>query len=153
MDATTILDKLGSLGVSVKVTDDRLRLEPGSRVPPELLDELKAHKQEVILKLKGFHLKYPDPQASGQELEEISARVLIDGYVLLWSTLLSDLVAFYRDEEVRRMIPPGFVAYSVNELRELFGNSKGSPSEGALRLIHETKKQGAKVVSHEHHSS
>jgi len=140
MDATTILDRLGSLGISVEAADDRLRLEPGSRVPPDLIEELRQHKQEIILKLKGFHFKYTDAQASQQELEEISARVLIDGYVLLWSPVLCDLVAFYRDEEARRKIPPGFVPYSVMELGQLFGD-KHVP-EASLKVIHEAKKQG-----------
>lgn len=151
MDAITILDRLDNLGVSVRVAGDRLQLEPGSRVPAELIDELKAHKQEIILKLKGYRQKYPDVEVTDQELDEIAERVRTEGYVLLWSNVLCDLVVFYKNEEARRKIkvPPGFVAYSVNELRELFGNRKGSPSQGALRLIHEAKKDGAKVTRHE----
>jgi len=144
MDATTILDRLGSLGISVEAADDRLRLEPGSRVPPDLIGELRQHKQEIISKLKGFHFKYTDAQASQQELEEISARVLIDGYCLLWSTVLCDLVAFYADDEAKHKIPPGFVLYSVAELRDLFG--KGKCSSDRLRLIHEAKRLGGRIA-------
>ena len=147
MDATAILGRLGSLGISVEVANNRLLLQPGSRVPPDLVDELRAHKQEVILKLKGYRLKYS--QASDREVEEIVARVEVEGCVLLWSTVLNDLVAFYRDEDARSKIPPGFVPYSVGELQELFGGGKQSPSQHTLRLIHEAKKQGGCIKSNQ----
>jgi len=144
MDAATILNMLGDLGISVVVADDRLRLEPGSRVPLDLVEELRQHKQEIILKLKGYQFKYADPQASDQELAEIKARVDVEGYVLLWSTVLQDLVAFYRDEVDQSKIPPGFVPYSLAELTELFG--KGKCSSDRLRVIHEAKRLGGHIV-------
>ncbi len=49
---------------------------------------------------EGYRLRYPtEAMASDQELKEIEAEVEHKGYVLLWSTVLEDLVAFYRDEE------------------------------------------------------
>ena len=85
MEATAILNKLHSLGIGVTVSGDKLLLEPGSSVPKELVEELKAHKPEVLglLKLRGYHLRYSCNQVTDQELTEIEARVERDGYVLL----------------------------------------------------------------------
>jgi len=93
-----------------------------------------------------YNLRYADAPADEQELLEIENRVLTKGYVLLWSNTLNDLVAFYKTEADREKIPPGFVPYSDQELRELFGEGKATLSPGTLRLIHEAKKLGAEVV-------
>ena len=150
MEATAILDKLHSLGIGVTVSGDKLLLEPGSGVPKELVEELKVHKPEVmgLLKLRGYRLRYPGNQVTDQELTEIEARVERDGYVLLWSNTLNDFVAFYKTEADREKIPPGFVPYSDKELFELFGKNS-SPRKHTLRLIHEAKKLGARVVDNE----
>jgi hypothetical protein len=95
-----------------------------------------------------YHLKYPDTPADDQELTEIENRVLTKGYVLLWSNTLNDFVAFYRTEADCEKIPPGFVPYSDKELFELFGKNS-SPRRQTLRLIHEAKKLGARVVENE----
>jgi hypothetical protein len=148
MEATAILDKLHSLGIGVTVSGDKLRLEPGSSVPKELVEELKAHKPEVLclLKLRGYRLRYPGNQVTDQELTEIEARVERDGYVLLWSNALNDFVAFYKTEADREKIPPVFVPYSLAELDCLFGHGKPPAS---LKLIHEAKKLGGRVVDNE----
>ena len=148
MEPIAMLERLEKMGIQITIAGDKLQFRPGSAVPPELIPEIKEHKQELlkILKLKGYHLKYSEPEATDSELAEIKARVDVEGYVLLWSTVLQDLVAFYRDEEAKRNIPPGFVPYSVAELTELFGQGK-SCSKDRLRLIHEAKKQGAHIIS------
>ena len=153
MNAGAILERLENMGIQITIAGDKVQLRPGSAVPPELLSEVKAHKSELIkiLKLKGYHLKYSEPEATDNELAEIKARVDVEGYVLLWSTVLQDLIAFYRDEEARGNIPPGFVPYSEAELRELFGGGNAGPSPKSLRLIHEAKKHGGHVTSQEAH--
>ena len=97
---------------------------------------------------RNYNLKYPDAPADDRELQEIENRVLTKGYVLLWSNALNDFVAFYKTEADRGKIPPGFVPYSDKELFELFGKNS-SPSKHTLRLIHEAKKLGARVVDDE----
>jgi hypothetical protein len=158
MDAEAVLEKLSNLGISMtlimKPEGPKLWLEPGSAVPPELLSEVKAHKPELlkILKIKGYHLKYSEPEATDHELAEIKARVNVEGYILLWSTVLQDLIAFYRGEADKSKIPPGFVPYSLRELKELFG--KGSKvSKNELRLIHEAKRQGGVIKDRESHAT
>jgi hypothetical protein len=147
VDASAILEHLENIGIQITIAGDKLQFRPGSAVPPELIPEIKKHKQELValLKLKRYNFKYSDPQAADQEMEEIAARVEIDGYVLLWSTALCDLIAFYRDDESKRNILPGFIPYSVAELTELFG--QGKYSKDRLRLIHEAKKEGAHIIS------
>ena len=93
------------------------------------------------------NLKYPDAPAD-KELTEIENRVLTKGYVLLWSNTLNDFVAFYKTDADREKIPPGFVPYSDKELFKLFGKNS-SPRKHTLRLIHEAKKLGARVVDNE----
>lgn len=144
------IEELEAEGFRIALDGEDLILSYPRTIAPSLVaearEELRQHKQEIILALKGYRLKYTDAQDTAQELEEIAQTVYGKGYVLLWSKELSDLVAFYRDEEAKSEIPPGFVAYSVKELGELFGDNPVSDHE--LRLIHEAKKYGH-IISRE----
>ena len=129
------------------------------------LQELKRQREEVAhiqtpsknLVVEGddsggqvpgpHRLVYPGQGGpSERELAEIVQRVNHEGYVLLWSTVLADFVAFYKTEADRKKIPPGFVPYSEQELEELFGEGKDAPSPNALRLTHESQKCGERVI-------
>ena len=70
MNALAILERLGSLGVSVTVADDALRLVPGSKVPPELIEELRQHKAAVIAYLSQSS-ELPQPGEVVGELERL----------------------------------------------------------------------------------
>ena len=48
MDALEVLERLAELRVVAVLEDSRLFLEPGSRVPPELIREVKAHRNEIV---------------------------------------------------------------------------------------------------------
>ena len=61
--------------------------------------------------------------------------------------MLRDLVAFHRDDVDPATIPAGFVPYSDDELRYLFGEDGDQPSPDALRLIHAAKKTGAIITN------
>lgn len=52
MEAAVILGKLNELGVKASVDGQRLRLEPGSRIPPDLVEEIKAKKQVLMLAIQ-----------------------------------------------------------------------------------------------------
>jgi hypothetical protein len=68
------------------------------------------------------------------------------GYLLLWSAVLQDRIAFAKDWAVER-VPDGFTVYREGELRNLFsGEGRHRVSPGALRLIHEAKKRAGAVV-------
>lgn len=72
------------------------------------------------------------------------------GYLLLWSTVLDDAVAFAKDW-ARDKIPRGHVVYLESELRKLFsGNHVLKPD--TLRTIHAAKKQGGVITDVENNT-
>ncbi|HZA23675.1 MAG TPA: hypothetical protein VFA32_13930, partial [Dehalococcoidia bacterium] len=93
-----------------------------------------------------YRLKYPGlQQRDDPELAEMVRNVNQQGYVLLWSAVLGDLIAFYKTGTDRREMPPGFVPYSDRELQVLF-REEGLLSAESLRLIHEAKKCGGRIT-------
>jgi TubC N-terminal docking domain len=48
VNAEDILAEVEALGVTVHLDGDNLRLRPGSAVPPSLVEELRAHKPELV---------------------------------------------------------------------------------------------------------
>ena len=98
----------------------------------------------------GFRLvtaKYRNETAATNiELADLEIQVRSKGYVLLWSNLLEDFVAFYGTEADLGQIPDIFVLYSEAEIWELFGDVGSGPSRNGLWLIHETKKLGGHIV-------
>ena len=99
---------------------------------------------------EGYRLKHPShDNLCDAELTGLEAQVKAQGYVLLWSNVLNDSVAFYRAEKDRQKIPPGFVPYSLQEIQILFSEDEDEFSVNGLRLIHEAKKLGGHVVNSE----
>ena len=80
-------------------------------------------------------------------MTELIRRVEEEGCVLLWCEVLEDYVVYHRNDVDLATIPPGFVPYSDDELRHLFGEDGDQPSPDALRLIHATKKTGAIITN------
>ena len=52
MDAAAILERLTGLGVKATVEGRRLRFEPGSRIPPDLVEAIRTHKQVLMLAIQ-----------------------------------------------------------------------------------------------------
>ena len=52
MKATDVLDRLTELGVMAYATGEKLLLEPGSKVPPDLLVEVRQNKAEIVARLR-----------------------------------------------------------------------------------------------------
>ena len=52
MNSAQILDRLHDLGVTVHLNGAKVRMEPGSKVPAELLAEVRQHKTEVLALLQ-----------------------------------------------------------------------------------------------------
>ena len=48
MTPQAILKRLSDLGISARVSGHKLRVEPGSKVPPELVPEIRQYKQEIL---------------------------------------------------------------------------------------------------------
>lgn len=53
MDAAQVVETLVSLRISVRAKGDKLLLEPGSKVPPELVSDLQRYKPEILQLLTG----------------------------------------------------------------------------------------------------
>ncbi len=52
MNVTSLLDELHSLGVTLEARGDQLRFRPVNAVPPELVEHLRANKEEVLARLE-----------------------------------------------------------------------------------------------------
>ena len=52
MEAAVILEKLNELGVKASVDGQRLRLEPGSKIPADLVEAIRTHKQALMLAIQ-----------------------------------------------------------------------------------------------------
>jgi hypothetical protein len=63
MNAASLLDELHSLGVTLEARGDRLRFRPVNAVPPELVEHLRANKEEVLAHLE----RHPEPQAEADK--------------------------------------------------------------------------------------
>lgn len=61
MTSTEVLDRLHELGVRVDLNGTNVRMNPASKIPPDLLDEVRQHKAEIIQELR---LTYGDGQPS-----------------------------------------------------------------------------------------
>jgi hypothetical protein len=137
MNTDTIIRRLDELGVTMTASGNRLDLRPGSRVPEDLQVAVRLHKLDLIDRL-------PPELPDDRELAEIVSRVWKRGYVLLWSSVLQDTVAFTRTWEDSKHVPLAFTVYTLDELVSLFN---GDPvDEGSLRSIHSAKQLGGRIV-------
>ncbi len=144
-----LVDQAMRMGATFKVTTDGVKVtRPQGPLPSELLVELRRHKEEIRAELAKSRYKpvFPHPDQRDDEMTELERRVEEEGYVLLWSNVLQDLVAFHRDDVDPVTIPAAFVPYSDNELRHLFGEDGAQPSPDGLRLIHAAKRTGAVIT-------
>ena len=146
MDATAILERLNSLGVRVIVSGERLQIEPGSKVPSDLVNEIRRHKSEIINVLSKPKLVDGLPAWHAETIAEAVRR---EGVCLFWSDLFGEVIAFIRDDSFKGKVPAGLVTYTSKELKELFGEGKLGLSAADLRLIHEAKRAGGRIASHQ----
>ena len=52
MTATEVLSRLAELGVTTQLSGDKLLLEPGSKVPSDLRNEVRQNKAEILSTLR-----------------------------------------------------------------------------------------------------
>ena len=75
MAAIELLDQLGAYGISVMVDRDELVLRPASKVPADLLAQVKEHKPEILARLRplgdGQAPPLDRPPATEQELRRL----------------------------------------------------------------------------------
>jgi len=146
-NAAAILEKLSLLGIATTPSGEKLLLEPGSKVPADLVSQIREHKTEILAHLGKPKLVDGTPQ---WHAETIARAVEREGVCVFWSELFGEMIAFVRDDTFKSHVPCGIVYYTDEELRELFGEGKPGLSAKDLRLIHEAKKAGGgHVISHE----
>ena len=149
IQATEIVDRVHRIGAAFELTQTgfKVRCAPGS-MPAELISDLHQYQPQVraVLAIEANSTIYAEPGQRQEELADLVNRVETQGYVLLWSAELEDLVVFYSSEANRERIPPGFVHYSDAELLHLFGPEQPEISTSTLRLIHAAKKTGARIT-------
>ena len=150
-----LVTRAQDLGARFEVTAETVKLRAPRPLPEGLVADLRQHKPEVIEYLSQQDKKSPQSRYqqvfSGDgpgdaELAKLMQRVQQEGYVLCWSEVLDDYVAFHRDDVDPSTIPVGFVPYSEGELVQLFREDEPDFSLPALRLIHSAKKTGARVT-------
>ena len=145
-----LLAEVGLLGGTVKFqpVESKLIVDVPEGFPDALVQRLRVNKQEIIHYInKGrYEPAYLHPNQRDYELMELVRRVEEEGYVLLWSNVLEDLVAFHRDDVDRAAIPSKFVPYSDDELRRVFGEGKPDVTESTIRLLHKAKTLGATIT-------
>ena len=147
MDIMTLLQRARAVGLKVRADGDSLKIE-GIPSPDALalVEELRHHKQELLAFLgKPQHASRPREWHARQ----IAQRVAKEGICLFWSDLFGEMVAFIRDDSQRGNVPADLVAYTSQELLELFGDGKSTPSPDTIRIVHEAKKQGGHITSYE----
>ncbi len=149
MDIVALLKTAQQAGLRLWADGDSLQVEgPSSPGVLALIEDLRRHKPEILALLS-------QPQTVPGHREwharEIARCVEKDGLCIFWSDLFGEMVAFIRDDSQRNSVPAGLVAYTSQELRELFGYGQAGLSPQSLRLIHQAKKHGANVLTYEAH--
>ena len=134
MTTDSIIEQLDDLGVSITSNGEKLSLKPASRVPEQLMNEIRLYKSDLL-----------DVLPNDEELDDIVRHVREDGYVLLWSNVLEDSVAFIQKDYDPMELPLAFTPYTLDELCMLFADNSLSPD--SLRLIHIAKKRGGTITS------
>jgi len=138
--AVAVLEKAKALGISVTSSGNKILLEPGSKVPPDLVQAIRQHKGEILAILTKPKLVEGPPR---WHAEQIAQAVRKEGLCIFWSEVFGEMVAFVRDDRRASRVPCGIVTYTEQELTELFG---GHRSTKALRLVHEAKRHGGIVT-------
>lgn len=145
MDATAILEKLNSLGVSVELDGPDIVCDPGDKIPDDMVPDIQEHKREIIglLHRRVYNPQFPKGTDPDVEYQELVRQVKENGVVLLWSRTLKDFVAIHDTPADKAKVPPGFVGYSDKEVRILFSEDV---SPKVLRRVHEAKRLGTDIT-------
>ncbi len=118
--------------------DGQLKVRAPRPLPPDLMTELRAHKQELLTYLE-------KRRRAEEKAAEVARALEEDGWGLWWCELFGEAVAFIRDESFRASVPAGVVVYTKQEIDTLWAAE--GPSDAQLRLIHEAKKiANARVI-------
>jgi len=138
-----LIARCKELQVELIPEGNRLRVRSPMPLTPDLREELRQYKAELIASLQKPQVKPGPPEWHAKEVARAVER---EGICIFWSELFHEMVAFIRDDTFRGAVPASIVTYTNGELLQLFGDSKTSPSAKKLRLIHEAKKLGGHIL-------
>ena len=138
-----LLARCKELQVELIPEEDRLKVRSPVLLTPDLREELRQYKAELIAFLQRPQVQPGPPEWHAKEVARAVER---EGYCLFWSELFHEMVAFIEDDSLQGDVPANIVCYTSAELWELFRDSKTSPSAKKLRLIHEAKKLGGHIL-------
>ena len=120
MNAPALLDHLRTLGVAVRVTGDKLELEPGSLVPESMVDEIRAVKPEIIALIEASGLTPALPDRAQRLVDRF-----VEGQAHLWlvrdELAASPTMAVGTDRERRYVEYLDLLAGMEANLRAQFG--------------------------------
>lgn len=110
MGVALLLDKLDALGISLTIEGEKLRLQPGSKVPPEMVEELRQQRIELIEEQRSRDKRQPSlfdipfPLGFGGLLraqveiaEVVNNRLGITDPVLRKYNVISHVRGYYQD--------------------------------------------------------
>ena len=141
MKAEEILGNLSSLGVQIRPDGDLLKLKPFSKLTPELHEEVRKHKGELLEMLGKPVADVLGGVKSGATVLDAEIcdmplpKFASAGLVLeVTSSVLQETVIFASDNAI---VDPGenLVVYRASELKELVGLTSGD-----LLQVHAVKK-------------
>lgn len=137
MDGVKLMDKARAAGLKVWAEGDKLVIR-GPRIAELVAKEILAHKSELLpLLLASQPSANPDDFSwlLGMSLAEFAGQRLS---VRVYSEILREEIVFAGTPEIAaKAMKAGFVAYTPDELRELWMN--GLHDED-LRRVHQVKK-------------
>jgi len=106
MDATEVLNRLTELGITARTSGEKLLLEPGSKVPADLMAEVREHKADIVSHLRRqtelIDLPFPIgygglPSAQVEAAEAVMDKFGVTDPVLRSFNILSWVQGYYQD--------------------------------------------------------
>jgi len=104
MQATEILTAIQEAGATARIAGDKLSVEPGNRVPAELVPEIRQHKLEImeLVSIPETELPFPIgfgglPAAQVEAAEAVMDKWGITDPVLRKYNVLSWVRGYYQD--------------------------------------------------------
>ncbi len=147
LDIVALLKTAQQAGLRLWADGDSLQVEgPSGPGVLALIEDLRRHKPEILALLSQPPTMPGTPEWHAREIARCVEK---DGLCIFWSDLFGELVAFIRDDSQRDSVPAGIVAYTSQELRELFGHGQAGLPPRSLCLIHQAKKHGANITTYE----
>lgn len=123
-----ILTKLQQTGVTISIVNNNLRFAPKDKITPELVEEIKKNKAEIVDYLKDVELVQNMPLdtfAGANLVLKVASKVLGE-----------DILFVSSDETAKKLKDEGFIVYTAQELKTIV---RLNPSPETLKAIHEVK--------------